>query len=125
MKGARNLFGQGRVGFYYDLAMASTVFTEASPKGDAFLDEVGVMCVPGQNDANGETWASVHELVVYKDTNIRGLCGFHRFSHKRNMLAASFRRRHGQNALTRFRQRKYDLLCEPQRPVYGDFCQAA
>lgn len=74
MKSARNLFGQGQVGFFYDIQRGITSFTQASEKGDAFLDEIGVMCVPGRAGNEGTTWAALQELCVYKDTKHPEVC---------------------------------------------------
>lgn len=75
VKDARNLFAQGRVGFYYDLEMATTVFPGSSEKGDAFLTEdMGVMLVPAMGGGQGATWGSIHELAIFKNSKHPEVC---------------------------------------------------
>lgn len=65
LKDLRNLFAQGRLGFYYDLEIAGANFVEASPLGEDFADHYGVIPIPGQNDANGSGYITQHYFVVF------------------------------------------------------------
>lgn len=65
LKDLRNLFAQGRLGFYYDLEMAGATFIEASPKGEVFAESFGAVPIPGQTDENGASYITQHYFVVF------------------------------------------------------------
>lgn len=64
-KDLRNLFAQGVIGFYYDLEMASSTFAEASPKGEAFSDDYGVMVIPNKEGPSGHGYITEHYFAVF------------------------------------------------------------
>ena len=61
----RNLFAQGVIGFYYDIQMAGATFVNASPLGEDFANEYGVMVTPSMDDANGYGYITEHYLLVF------------------------------------------------------------
>ena len=64
IKENRTLFGNGQVGFHFDIASQKNTFLATSAKGDAYADEIGVCLVPG----NVPTFATDHALVCFKQT---------------------------------------------------------
>lgn len=65
-KEMRNLFASGNLAFFWDLESQTTSFAQASAKGEAFLEEVGAIPVPGA--VAGESVGYVNDvvLVVFK-----------------------------------------------------------
>ena len=64
IKENRTLFGNGQIGFHFDIASQKGTFLATSAKGDAFEKEIGVAPVPG----NVPTYATDHALVSFKST---------------------------------------------------------
>ena len=64
IKENRTLFGNGQIGFHFDIASQKNTFLATSAKGDAYADEIGVCLVPG----NVPTFATDHALVCFKQT---------------------------------------------------------
>lgn len=64
IKENRTLFGNGQIGFHFDIASQKNTFLATSAKGDAFAEEIGVCLVPG----NVPTFATDHALVSFKQT---------------------------------------------------------
>ena len=64
IKENRTLFGNGQIGFHFDIASQKGTFLATSAKGDAFAEEIGVAPVPG----NVPTYATDHALVCFKQT---------------------------------------------------------
>ena len=65
----RDLFAQGLSGFHWDGEFGVGIFAAASPKGEDFAEDYGIMLIPG--DAPGEpgpTFFVEHDLVIYKDS---------------------------------------------------------
>ena len=67
LKDLRNLFGQGKIGFYYDLQAVVKTCASAAPDEKEFYDNFGCMVIPGA-DANGSGYAVTHLLVVFDTT---------------------------------------------------------
>ncbi len=64
IKENRTLFGNGQVGFHFDIASQKDTFLATSAKGEDFANEIGVAVVPG----NVPTFATDHALVCFKQT---------------------------------------------------------
>lgn len=64
IKDNRTLFGNGQIGFHFDIASQKDTFLATSSKGEAFAEEIGVAPVPG----NVPTFATDHALVCFKQT---------------------------------------------------------
>lgn len=64
-KDLRNLFAQGRIGFYYDLEMAQGPFAEASPKGEAFAEDYSAMVIPAMDSPYGYAYITEHHLAIF------------------------------------------------------------
>lgn len=64
IKDNRTLFGNGQIGFHFDIASQKGTFLATSAKGDAYAEEIGVAPVPG----NVPTYATDHALVCFKQT---------------------------------------------------------
>lgn len=64
IKENRTLFGNGQIGFHFDIASQKGTFLATSAKGDAYAEEIGVVPVPG----NVPTFATDHALVCFKQT---------------------------------------------------------
>lgn len=64
IKENRTLFGNGQIGFHFDIASQKGTFLATSARGDAFAEEIGVAAVPG----NVPTFATDHALVSFKQS---------------------------------------------------------
>lgn len=64
IKDNRTLFGNGQIGFHFDIASQKDTFLATSAKGEAYAEEIGVAPVPG----NVPTFATDHALVCFKQT---------------------------------------------------------
>ena len=64
IKDNRTLFGNGQIGFHFDIASQKDTFLATSAKGEAYEKEIGVAPVPG----NVPTFATDHALVCFKQT---------------------------------------------------------
>ena len=58
------MFGNGQIGFHFDIASQKGTFLATSSKGDAYAEEIGVVPVPG----DVPTFATDHALVCFKQT---------------------------------------------------------
>ena len=65
-KEMRNLFASGNLAFFWDLESQTASFTQASAKGEAFLDEIGAIPVPGAAAGESVGYVSDVVLVVFK-----------------------------------------------------------
>lgn len=65
-KEMRNLFASGNLAFFWDLESQTASFTQASVKGEAFLDEIGAIPVPGATAGESVGYVSDCVLVVFK-----------------------------------------------------------
>ena len=72
-KDLRNLFAQGVIGFYYDLQMAGKTFITASPLGNNFANEYGVMVIPRKKGPNGYGYVVEHYLIVFNSVDKENL----------------------------------------------------
>ncbi|WP_027085816.1 ABC transporter substrate-binding protein [Cohnella panacarvi] len=71
-KDMRNLFGQGVIGFYYDLEGTTKNFVAASTLGEEFNNHYGAMVIPGKDTPYGSGYTVDHLLVAFnsvKDTD--------------------------------------------------------
>lgn len=64
-KELRNLFGQGVVGFMWDLQATIDTCASAAPNKDEFYKNFGCMVIPGNNTAAGSGYLIVHDLMVF------------------------------------------------------------
>ncbi len=67
LKDLRNLFGQGKIGFYYDLQAIISTCASAAANEEEFYKNFGCMVIPGA-DANGSGYLVTHLLVVFDTT---------------------------------------------------------
>lgn len=67
LKDLRNLFGQGKIGFYYDLQAVISTCASAAANEEEFYKNFGCMVIPGA-DANGSGYLVTHLLVVFDTT---------------------------------------------------------
>lgn len=65
-KDLRNLFGQGTIGFYWDLEATISASAAAAPDADKFYENLGVMVIPGGSSPEGHGYMIEHCLVVFK-----------------------------------------------------------
>lgn len=65
-KEMRNLFASGNLAFFWDLESQTASFTQASAKGEAFLDEIGAIPIPGASAGQSVGYVSDVVLVVFK-----------------------------------------------------------
>lgn len=63
-KDLRNLFGQGKIGFYWDLEATVATAAAAAENEDEFYKNFGCMVIPGADTANGSGYVITHYLVV-------------------------------------------------------------
>ena len=67
LKDLRNLFGQGKIGFYYDLQAVISTCASAAANEEEFYKNFGCMVIPGA-DENGSGYLVTHLLVVFDTT---------------------------------------------------------
>ena len=67
LKDLRNMFGQGKIGFYYDLQAVISTCASAAANEEEFYKNFGCMVIPGA-DANGSGYLVTHLLVVFDTT---------------------------------------------------------
>lgn len=67
-KELRNLFGQGKIGFYYDLQATIATAASAAENEDEFYENFRCIVIPGQEDAYGAGYQISHLLVVFNTT---------------------------------------------------------
>ena len=65
-KEMRNLFASGNLAFFWDLESQTASFVQASAKGDAFLDEIGAIPIPGAVAGQSVGYVSDVVLVIFK-----------------------------------------------------------
>lgn len=68
LKELRNLFGQGKIGFYYDLQQSIPTAASVAEDEATFYDNFKCIEIPAQNDAHGAGYLSSHFLVVFDTT---------------------------------------------------------
>ncbi|NLI22459.1 MAG: sugar ABC transporter substrate-binding protein [Clostridiales bacterium] len=66
-KDLRNLFGQGKIGFYWDLEATIPTAAAAAADQDQFYKDFGCMVIPGADTANGSGYIITHYLVVFNN----------------------------------------------------------
>lgn len=64
-KDLRNLFGQGKIGFYWDLEATVKTAAAAAPDEAKFYENFGSMVIPGGSDPAGSGYLINHLLVVF------------------------------------------------------------
>lgn len=67
-KDLRNLFGQGKIGFYWDLEATIATAASAAEDQDKFYEDFGCMVIPGADTPAGAGYVINHYLVVFKNT---------------------------------------------------------
>lgn len=67
-KDLRNLFGQGKIGFYWDLEATVDTAAAAAEDKDKFYEDFGCMVIPGADTPNGAGYVIDHYLVVFNNT---------------------------------------------------------
>lgn len=65
-----NLFAQGVVGFYHYIQTGVSTFASASPLGEAFADEYGVMPMPGDGSGNGPGYLTDHYIMFFDNGDL-------------------------------------------------------
>ena len=65
-----NLFAQGLVGFCHYIQTGVSTFASASPLGEDFAKEYGVMPVPGDGTENGSGYMTEHYLMFFDNGTI-------------------------------------------------------
>jgi ABC-type glycerol-3-phosphate transport system substrate-binding protein len=66
-KDLRNLFGQGVIGFFWDIGgTAASAAANASPNKDEFYKNLGTMVIPGAQGPNGYAYVVEHSMIVVK-----------------------------------------------------------
>ena len=63
-KDLRNLFGQGKIGFYWDLEATIGTAAAAAPDQDKFYEDFGCFIIPGGDGPNGFGYVIDHYLIV-------------------------------------------------------------
>jgi len=66
-KDLRNLFGQGKIGFYWDLEATITAAMAAAPDEGKFWEDFGCFVIPAADGPNGFGYIINHYLVVFKN----------------------------------------------------------
>lgn len=64
LKDLRNLFGQGKIGFYWDLEATVATAAAAAPDEAKFYEDFGCFVIPGGDTPNGSGYVIDHYLVV-------------------------------------------------------------
>lgn len=67
-KDLRNLFGQGKIGFYWDLEATIGTAASAAEDQDKFYENFGCMVIPAGDGPNGFGYTINHYLVVLSNT---------------------------------------------------------
>lgn len=70
MVDACNLFAQGVVGFCHYIQTGVSTFASASPLGEAFAGEYGVMPIPGDGNKNGSGYLTEHYIIFFDNGTI-------------------------------------------------------
>ena len=66
-KDLRNLFGQGVIGFAWDLAgTGASAMAQAAPDRDAFFRNLGTMVVPREGGPDGHGYLTEQSMIVFK-----------------------------------------------------------
>ncbi len=66
-KDLRNLFGQGKIGFYWDLEATIATAAAAAADQDQFYKDFGCMVIPGADTPKGSGYIITHYLVVFNN----------------------------------------------------------
>lgn len=66
-KDLRNLFGQGKIGFYWDLEATVTAAAAAAPDESKFYEDFGCFVIPGGNGPDGSGYVINHYLIVFNN----------------------------------------------------------
>jgi len=66
-KDARNLFGQGVIGFFWDAEAGIGASAAAAPDKDKFYESVGAMVIPSKDGPNGHGYLSDRFMIVFKN----------------------------------------------------------
>ena len=64
-KDIRNLFGQGKIGFYWDAEAALSSCAAAAPDPDAFYENTGAMVIPSNDGPDGYGYLSERYMIVF------------------------------------------------------------
>jgi ABC-type glycerol-3-phosphate transport system substrate-binding protein len=64
-KDLRNLFGQGVVGFYWDIEGIVGAILQSAADPDAFKEQMGYMVIPGNGTPNGHGYLIDHLLITF------------------------------------------------------------
>jgi ABC-type glycerol-3-phosphate transport system substrate-binding protein len=65
-KDLRNLFGQGVIGFFWDLGgTAASAAASAAPDKDAFWNNLGTMVIPREQGPDGHGYVVEHSMLVF------------------------------------------------------------
>ncbi|MDR0656700.1 MAG: sugar ABC transporter substrate-binding protein [Treponema sp.] len=63
----RNLFGQGVIGFFWDLGgMAASAMAQAAPDKDEFYKNLGTMVIPREKGPDGHGYLTEQSIIVFK-----------------------------------------------------------
>lgn len=66
-KDLRNLFGQGKIAFYWDLEGTVSAAAAAAPDEAKFYEDFGCFVIPGADTPNGSGYVINHYLVVFNN----------------------------------------------------------
>lgn len=67
-KDMRNLFGQGLVGFYWDIEATIGAAAESAPDQDKFYENLGIMVIPTTDGPAGHGYLIDHILIAFEGT---------------------------------------------------------
>jgi multiple sugar transport system substrate-binding protein len=67
-KDMRNLFGQGLLGFYWDIEATIGAAAESAPDQDKFYNDLGVMVIPTADGPDGHGYLIDHILIAFEST---------------------------------------------------------
>lgn len=65
-----NLFAQGVVGFYHYIQTGVSTFASASPLGEDFANEYGVIPMPGDGSENGPGYLTDHYIMFFDNGDL-------------------------------------------------------
>jgi multiple sugar transport system substrate-binding protein len=68
-KDLRNLFGQGLLGFYWDIEATIGAAAESAPDQDKFYEDLGVMVIPTEDGPAGHGYLIDHILIAFEGTS--------------------------------------------------------
>ncbi len=67
-KDMRNLFGQGLLGFYWDIEATISAAAESAPDKDKFYEDLGIMVIPTADGPEGHGYLIDHILIAFEST---------------------------------------------------------